>query len=229
MKTGILLIISGILLLCYGLLYGKFYLLFIWPAASFGIVGFAYLFNNPMVFGKNEKGKLNILNLILLFPYLIYLYGTWHFLRFVKAENSIDRIDENLFIGRRLSAGEFPDNIITVVDLTCEFYEPQRIVNNTDYRNFKILDASIPDSERLADFIIELSSLNNTIFIHCAEGHGRTALVAALLLVAKGRADTFDEAYKILKRKRPLIRLNKMQHRCAQKCVHLLNNKRENA
>jgi len=73
MKTGILLIISGILLLCHGLLYGKLYLLFIWPAVSFGIVGFAYLFNNPKVFGKNAKGKLNILNLILLFPYLIYL------------------------------------------------------------------------------------------------------------------------------------------------------------
>ncbi len=228
MKIGILFTASSILLLFCGISDGNLYLLLLWPSASMGIVGFAYLFNNQKVFGKNEKGKLGIFNLLFLFPYIIYLSGIWRLLRLLKSENAVDRIDENLYIGRRLLSAELPDNIITVVDLTCEFSEPRKIINNTDYKNFKILDASAPNPEILTDFVKKLSRINNTIYIHCAEGHGRTGLVATLLLVAKGKADTFQEAYEILKNKRPLIRLKRIQKKCAEKCVDLLKNYKEN-
>jgi protein-tyrosine phosphatase len=193
-----------------------------WASLSFGLVGLAYLFNKPELFGKNDSGKQNVISIFVLLPYLLYLWGTWRLLRLFKSENAIDQIDETIFIGRRLSKKELPEEIITVVDLTCEFAEDRSIVENTDYHNFQILDASIPKSDKLASFIKKISAINHSIFIHCAEGHGRTALVAVLILVAKGKATSVSDAYKILKTKRPLVKLNRAQRRCAEKTSKLL-------
>ena len=67
----------------------------------------------------------------------------------VITENAVDQIDDNIYIGRRLLKNEFPEKIKSVIDLTCEFSEDRLIVKNTDYYNFQILDASIPNSEEL--------------------------------------------------------------------------------
>lgn len=224
MKIGILFIITGILLANYAITCQSLFLsvILIWSSVSFGLVGFSYLFNTTLLFGKNREGKQNIINIFILLPYLLYLWGTWHCLRLFKSENAIDRIDENLFIGRRLFRDELPENIDTVVDLTCEFSEDRLIVNKTDYHNFQILDASVPKYDELAKFIDELRKSDNRIFIHCAEGHGRTALVASLLLIAKGKANTLNEAYDMLKIKRPLVKLNSAQKICAENTLKLL-------
>jgi len=123
-----------------------------------------------------------------------------------------------------LLKNEFPEKIKTVIDLTCEFSEDRLIVKNTDYYNFQILDASIPNSEELADFINKISRIDAPVFIHCAEGHGRTALVASLFLIAKGKAGTLSDAYEMLKIKRPLVKLNRKQKRCAEDTLKLLKN-----
>ena len=53
--------------------------------------------------------------------------------------------------------------------------------------------------------------LEGTIYIHCAEGHGRTGLFAAALLVKLGQFDSTDDALEFVKSKRPLVRLGKIQ------------------
>ncbi len=47
--------------------------------------------------------------------------------------------------------------------------------------------------------------------IHCAQGHGRTGLVAAAVLVVFRRAQTVSEAIAMVQTVRPGIELNTMQ------------------
>jgi hypothetical protein len=50
-----------------------------------------------------------------------------------------------------------------------------------------------------------------TIYIHCAQGRGRSAALAAALLIARGMAANVDEAEAALSRARPSVRLNSAQ------------------
>lgn len=123
MRIGILFILASVLFLLYAIEHGDGFVLLVWPAAGFALAGYAYLANKPSVFGKNANGTMRTPNVIVLLPYLLYLWGTWHVLRLVKSENAFDRIDGNLFVGRRLLADELPGDVKMVVDLTCEFNE----------------------------------------------------------------------------------------------------------
>ncbi len=219
MKIGILFLTTSILLLFHAFIHPNSWFLPIWPSIGFGLAGFAYLTNKSQIFGKNDNGKLKFISVFLLLPYLLCLWIVWHLLRLIKSEDPFNQIDENIFIGRRLSKSELPDHIGTVIDLTCEFFEPRQIVANCEYLNFQILDASAPDPEKLAEFVTSLSMIDHNIYIHCAEGHGRTGLVAVLLLIAKKKFDSLDTAYAFLRNKRPLIKMNELQRICAEKTL----------
>jgi len=49
------------------------------------------------------------------------------------------------------------------------------------------------------------------ILVHCAQGRGRSALVACLILMKLGYVKTADEAVQLLKRSRPSITLTRYQ------------------
>ena len=49
------------------------------------------------------------------------------------------------------------------------------------------------------------------VYIHCAQGHGRTGTVAAAVLVAKGIHSTPEAAIDALQRVRPKLALNRTQ------------------
>ncbi|TWU44827.1 hypothetical protein Poly51_58930 [Rubripirellula tenax] len=49
------------------------------------------------------------------------------------------------------------------------------------------------------------------VLIHCAQGHGRTGLVAAAVLIVSGEAQTAADAIAIIQAVRPGVELNKAQ------------------
>ena len=49
------------------------------------------------------------------------------------------------------------------------------------------------------------------VFVHCAVGHARSASVVAAVVIRKGLAVDVDSAEALLRRKRPGIRLNRLQ------------------
>ena len=74
-----------------------------------------------------------------------------------------------------------------------------------------MLDASTLSSQLLADLAFKIATAETTVFIHCAQGHGRTGLVAALVLIARGDTDDPNVALNMVKSSRPMVGLNGLQ------------------
>lgn len=185
-------------------------LLFAWTAVSFTLVALAYLLNQPAIFGKQPSGKLRPLNVALLFPYFLFAWSTWHVLRRVRREAPWHKITDRIVIARRLLNSEVPEDVDHVVDLTCEFSEPDALLQK-DYQCFPILDASTPGVEQLQEWIKTISKLEGTILVHCAEGHGRSGFIVAALLLFTGQVKTVEESIQIIQSQRAKVRLNKDQ------------------
>jgi protein-tyrosine phosphatase len=49
------------------------------------------------------------------------------------------------------------------------------------------------------------------VYVHCAAGHGRSAMFVAALLLASGRLASVSEAEAFMREKRPEVRLSSSQ------------------
>ena len=134
------------------------------------------------------------LNVLVLAPYLLPTWSLWHLSRAARREAPFDELVEGITIGRRLLPGEYPEGIESVVDLTAEFPESSRIGQGRTYRTFPILDGSRSTPAALEQLAREILELPGDVYIHRAEGHGRTALVATSLLLARGDVRSAGEA-----------------------------------
>ena len=128
----------------------------------------------------------------------------------MKREDAFNQLNERLFIGRRLLPHEIPKGINHVVDLTCEFPQPRGDLFYT-YHCYPILDGHVPEPKKLRQWAAEVAMLPGKIYIHCAEGHGRTGLFTSALLVEQAEFSTVDEALAYVKSKRPQVRLSRRQ------------------
>jgi protein-tyrosine phosphatase len=98
------------------------------------------------------------------------------------------------------------------VDLTAEFPEPRGVRTGRTYLCVPILDGAATDEQTLRELIDKIVAWPGGVYIHCAMGHGRSAMVAAAVLLARGLAVTAGEAEQSLRRGRPGVRLNRAQH-----------------
>ncbi|MCZ6918573.1 MAG: dual specificity protein phosphatase family protein [Gemmatimonadetes bacterium] len=200
--------------------------LLVWPATSFAGVGIAYAGVGAGLFGKQPDGSLRLVSVAVLLPYLLLAWFVWHIARVLKREEPFDSLIPGVFIGRRLLAHEYPEEIRSVVDLTCEFAEPLQVRACRPYRAFPILDASTPSTESLLDVVRHIAESGQGVFIHCAEGHGRTGLVAAALLLSLGHADTPERAMAMVQQRRPQALLNTVQQRAVESYARAMNARR---
>lgn len=215
MKYGMFFLILTVLLTAVAFIHCGWWFLLLWPALSFGIVAIGYLAFGPRVFGKTKSGLLSPINQLVLLPYLVYLWSVWYLLRIVRREPPVNQLTEQLFIGRRLFSTELPNDIDYVIDLTCEFNEPKGL-RSGGYFSYPILDGLVPSIDQLHQWIEQTAALDGAILIHCAEGHGRTGMFAAMLLVYLDHSQTTDAALQLIQTKRPLVRLNSQQLRMLQ-------------
>ena len=225
MKYGVLFLMLSLLLTFYALTCGGWFLLLTWPAISFGFISLAYLTLGHRVFGKRPDGSMAFASVTILLPYLIYLWAVWHIYRLASREPAYNTLVDGVFIGRRLLSSELPTGTQTVVDLTSEFTEPRALRSVTNYVAAPMLDASVLPPQSLADLAAQISTAKTPVYIHCAQGHGRTGLVAALVLLARGDADNPEVAIEIIRSSRPLIGLNYIQHATLQAASKLIQHK----
>ena len=116
-----------------------------------------------------------------------------------------------LFLGRRALGGELPAGVELIVDLTAEFPEPRIVRSTVDYRCLPTLDAFVPDLDRLRELVAEVAAFPGRVYVHCALGHGRSALVVAAVLLARGVAADPKTAVTMVRAARTSIRLNRVQ------------------
>ncbi len=211
MKYGIVFLLVAGILIYYGGLIGGWGWLLLWPALSFSIVALAYLGSGVKVFGKRRDGTIAWYSLVGLLPYFLFVWAVWHLLRLVRSEPSCHEIRPGLYVGRRPFAHELPPQIEVIVDLTAEFPEPAAVRSGRRYLCLPTLDALVPSDSDFRNLLEEILPISQPMYIHCAEGHGRSGTLAAAILVLEGLAQDVDEAITKLQAVRPGIGLRKEQ------------------
>ncbi|MFP2956777.1 tyrosine-protein phosphatase [Myxococcus sp. 1LA] len=183
----------------------------LWPAVSFALVAVTYAGAGPKLLGKLPNGRMQPIAVLALLPYLLLTWGTWHLVRRLSRERPYDRVVPGVVVGRRLLPGELPAGVAAVLDLTAEFIEPGGIRGACRYVSLPILDASTLPAGKVAPVLRELAALPGPIYVHCAQGHGRTGMIAAALLVARGDAPDGQQALPLIQSVRPAVRLSAAQ------------------
>lgn len=215
MKYAVLFFILAVMLglICWQ--QGAWWLLGLWPAANALVLSAAYASFGACVFGKSAKGQHALWARIFWLPYLLLTLAVWHSVRLDSTEDACNRVNADLVLGRRLLPGEYRPEFGQIVDLTSEFWEPKAVVANApSYHSLPILDADVPAPEALEACLDAMK--DQPVFIHCAQGHGRTGLVAVMLLISRQQASTVEAALEQLQARRPGISLNATQRRYCQ-------------
>jgi protein-tyrosine phosphatase len=184
--------------------------LLLWPAASCAGVALAlaYAGLGPCLLGKRRDGRLAGWAIGLFLPYLVPTWLLWYVQRLLTREPACTEVQPGLWLGRRLLPHELPPGIGLVVDLTAEFCEPVAIRASRCYVCLPILDGMVPSLDALRHVIAQIVQASGPVLVHCASGHGRSAMVVAGVLLQRGLAHDAADAERILKALRPRIGLS---------------------
>jgi protein-tyrosine phosphatase len=206
-------------------LRGGWYLGFVWPATSFGLVAVAYFLGDAKIFGKQADGSRYWIATILLLPYLLFVNIVWSAQVSISREHATSTVNDSLVVSRRLRAKEVPSEISQVCDLTCEFTDPRLLRSQLRYTCHPILDAGAVSARELIATARSIPPLRNErILIHCANGHGRTGMFAAIWLIVHEYATSADDALRALQSARPAISLRARQRQVVEDAVNILAN-----
>ena len=209
-----LLTLLGAILIALGLVERGWMLLAVWLGGDFLVLAIAHAAGAHRVFGKRPAGSLPLWSWLVFLPLLLYTMAVWHTVRLLHRVRAHNAVTDWLVVGRRLLPSEVPENFENYVDLAAEFPEPPAIRRSASYHCFPILDGSAPDAEILYQAVCRLRP--GKTFIHCAQGHGRTALFASAVLLKFGAARTIADALRMLTGARPGITLNGAQRKCLE-------------
>jgi len=178
-----------------------------WLGASCLWVGLAYVVNRPQLLGKRLDGGRHRAAL-LLWPFLASVWLAWRLRRWV-AEPPWHEIAPGLFLGRRARRDELPPGTALIVDLAAEL--PLSKCDGVAYRGLPTLDGGAPDDAAFLSAVREISAFQGNVFIHCAAGRGRSAMLLAGVLIDRGLAAGLDDAVALMRRQRPRVRLTRVQ------------------
>jgi protein-tyrosine phosphatase len=201
---------------------GIAYALF-WPALSFLLVALGYGRLGPAVFGKRPNGTRTLWASAALLPYLALSWLIWSARRCMMADACGSLIAPGIWLGRRPYLRELPEQVACVVDLACEFPAASGIAQQKIYLCLPVLDTRTPSSETFVEAVRRVAACPDGIYVHCAAGHGRSAMFVAALLVARGLAQTPPEALQIIRNARPAIRLSREQQSLLEQVCQQLN------
>lgn len=211
MKLGLLFLFAATVLAVEAIAQRGPYWLLLWPAISFGAVASAYLWFGSRVFGKGPDGTMAWPAVVVLLPYLLFAWSVWRLARLVVREDGCNEVSPGLFVGRRPLKGEIPSEVSLVVDLTAEFFERRDVIDGRPYICAPVLDNGVPEDGAFLQLVSQIANWPGAVYIHCAQGHGRSGTLAAAVLVAKGYSDGADDAVARLRAARPHLRLRKGQ------------------
>jgi protein-tyrosine phosphatase len=220
-KYAVVFAVFGLYLAAVAVLLGDFGLLLLWPAVSCFVVAAAYAGVGPAVFGKRPDGRLAWWAVALLLPYLLLSAALWHLVRVFGKEPCCHEVAPGVWLGRRPLPKELPPTVDLVVDLTAEFAEPRGVCAGRTYLCLPTLDTLAPDGMAFAELVRRVTAWPGVVYIHCASGHGRSATLAAAVLIARGLARDAAEAEAVLRGVRPGVRLKKAQRELLAKVTAL--------
>jgi protein-tyrosine phosphatase len=182
-----------------------------WPAAVLAALWLVYLVQAPRALGKRADGTMSIAAWIAWAPVFAYQWIAHEVIRRFSKEPVASEVGPGVWVGRRPRAHELPDGVAIVVDLCAEFGAPRAVRTHPRYLSVPTLDASSPPPAEIARIADAIDAAGGPALVHCALGHGRSATVAAAVLVRRGDA-TLDDVEATMRAKRPKVALNPRQH-----------------
>jgi Dual specificity phosphatase, catalytic domain len=145
----------------------------------------------------------------LLWPYRSLAMLTLRVARRVDREAVASEVAPGLWVGR----WPFPDEMgrlrtvgVSAVLNLCAEFRPGRWPEDVVTTAVPLLDGVAPmpdDLDRAVAWVLNRRAEGQTALIHCAQGHGRSATVAAAVLVALGHASDAAAALAIVRASRP--------------------------
>ncbi len=202
--------------------YGGMTWLLAWPAFSLIVVGLGYVWLGPWVLGKQADGTLLWHMTLPLMPYLGVAELAWYGVRVLGHEDPWHEVSRGMYLGRRAEHWELPARIGVVLDMTAEFVEPMEVRTGRKYVCIPTLDASVPTVEALIEGVLDVARHPGNVYVHCAAGHGRSAMAMAVLMVVKGAATDIDDAIAKMRAARPRVKPRTTQRRVAIAAVEEL-------
>ncbi|AWM41226.1 hypothetical protein GobsT_01580 [Gemmata obscuriglobus] len=184
-------------------------------AVSFLVVAVAYFGAGPRLLCKRASGRRGAWAWPVHGPYFVLVALSYRLAVCGSREGAFVQIVPNVFLGRRLTerearrVGGWP----AVLDLAGELTDPPVLRAAPHYRSLPLLDATAPTQAVLREAVgwVKDRAANGPVYVHCALGHGRSALVAAAYLLATGTVTSAKEAVAHLRGLRPGVRLNRAQ------------------
>lgn len=190
-----------------------------WPAVSFALVAISYLVRTPALLGKRDDGTRAWYGYPLTGPFMGLMWFARLILVRFSEEPDWNEVEDGIYVGRRVDAERLPQGPLAIIDLTCEFLPHASVLETT--RCFPTLDGSCPSPERLKRWTEEVASIREPLYIHCAAGHGRSAMLAACVLIRRKLAPDVAGAVQQMQAARPKIHLAPEQQRCAERAMQL--------
>lgn len=181
-----------------------------WPAAVLAALWIVYVAGAPRALGKRTDGRMSVVAWIVWAPVFAYQWIAHEVIRRFTDEPVATEVGPGVWVGRRPRANELPADVAIVVDLCAEFGAARAVRTRPRYVSMPTLDASSPPPDAIARIIDAIEAAGGPALVHCALGHGRSATVAAAVLVRRGDA-TLDDVEAKMRARRPKIALNPRQ------------------
>jgi len=187
----------------------------LWPGISLMLVALAYAGLGARLLGKKSDGSVSPWAMALHFPYFLANWLVW-WLRRLTSEPSRQLVAPGVWLGRRPRAGEIPEGVGMVIDLTAEFPRP-RSARDIGYVCLPTLDGLAPKPKPFRQLVDNVVATDKDVYLCCAAGHGRSAAVAAAVMIARNQAADVEEAEQILRSTRPAVALTRAQRKIVRR------------
>jgi hypothetical protein len=166
------------------IMFGSWFWLLLWPAASLTLISIAYVRGNSALFRK-ANGGLPVSTRIVLGPYLC---GTFVRRLIYRRSNKLwNQVTPGVYCGGVLTNGQAMTlralGITGVLDMTAEHGETQ-VFRDLDYLNVPVLDLTSPSQEQLDLCVafIDEQVRRGGVYVHCALGISRSVTATAAYL-----------------------------------------------
>ncbi|MFA6955358.1 MAG: phosphatase PAP2/dual specificity phosphatase family protein [Thermoanaerobaculia bacterium] len=194
----------GALFVAAPALLGGAWLWMLWPAVSLCVVALNYLAIGVRGFQKSAGGTMSAGAWGLLAP---YFFGAWLNSRIRNAGRPKSGVvADGVSVGRiRGPLDGDRASFASVVDLSAEL--PFAVARDQHYRSIPVLDLTVPPAGALREAVaaIEEARAGGPVLVCCAVGLSRSASAVVAWLVATGRAESVDDAIRIVREARPSV------------------------
>ncbi|KAL5974676.1 hypothetical protein ACLOJK_031346 [Asimina triloba] len=152
-------------------------------------------------------------------PFLVGVRIVGFVRRWRSRELPYNEVCEGLYVGGWPSSlDRVPSGAPAIIDCTCELPRISALSKNP-YICIPTWDTRAPQPSEIESAVrwaLRMRSQKRPVYIHCAYGpicHGRSVAVTCATLVGFGVAEDWKQAEKIIRERRPCIRMNALHRR----------------